>query len=219
MSWALVHSMMALPWILVPRHKVRRHPPLGRMVWSQARMVRPCASSQVYPKSARRVLVVVWMYSSAYHIKTRFVRTYLQPVLLVNLAQSRPMWWKIRHGRFSIVRLSFLSVSSIPLMHCCNWFPCTSTYYLRDWRSFYLLILGFDKGRRDDIPISPFLMIFLCQSILKLAKYFASTSLINCLLYSLNSCWSLSDRFSIVSLMMLLGEILEWSFEPVIFVC
>jgi hypothetical protein len=36
-------------------------------------------------------------------------------------------------------------------------------YCLRGWRSFYLLTLGFNEGRRDDILIYPYLMILWCQ--------------------------------------------------------
>jgi hypothetical protein len=77
--------------------------------------------------------------------------------------------------------------------------------------SFDLLTLGFDRGRRDDILISPCLMIlfdFLC----------VSSQCLFSLLHQvfLESLLILNRQLSRVDFMMLLGETLVRSFEPTI---
>jgi hypothetical protein len=119
--------------------------------------------------------------------------------------------WEIRHNRFFYYMCEIFKCVFYPPMCCCNWFPCRSTYCLRDWRSLDLHTLTFDEGRRDYFLISPCLIIFWCRSTLKLARYFALTSSISYLLHSSNSCWSSTERFSIVDFSMLPGEISKWS--------
>jgi hypothetical protein len=195
----LVWHTVVLAWISTVRHGKRSQPLLGRTV-------RPCTGFFVYPR------LVGDFFGIGVHRHTIKSLGLWTPIcsrwIVCTIPSINVTWWEIRNDRFfKCTRKSPIILLHTPqyLLHLLSLF-----IYVRSKRLDFLcytyvgaVAVGWSNAR----SVSHCRTTFWCLSTEKLARYFATVSLISCFMYSSNPCWSLAYTVSIVGSMMLLGEI------------